>query len=488
VTPEFGREEASTGKLAGAWHRLRVERVRSAAPRPAASIVARLANVLQATVALVERGPIRWHVIASHEVARPVPAAHGEIWTVLDQDAAATQAGLITTPHEATWTSVPVRVHPHRRAALLVAGDWRNHVASLIPIGDELARLRGESERLAAVLRRASHRLARQLGQVEGLSLVCDAIVDAMTAAVGARLGVVALADESERRLAIRATHGYPLVLVEHLRIDPGEGVLGRVYESAKVLRVPGGVVGAAPARTRPRYRTGSFIALPIVAGEEVLAVLSVADPLDEEAFTRADLSTLCALAAPAALALARERATARAEAFAHAAAIDAVSGLFNRRYFHVRLEEELQRSRRHEIPLALLMIDIDDFKAINDRYGHLAGDSVIKSAADIVRRAVRVFDVCTRFGGEEFAVIMPGSHEESAAAVAERIRARVAGHRTTDRALDGLNVTVSIGLAVSAPGMSSRELITRADEALYLAKRAGKNQVRSATSSGDGD
>jgi diguanylate cyclase (GGDEF)-like protein len=257
--------------------------------------------------------------------------------------------------------------------------------------------------------------------------------------------------------------------------------VFGFVFETAKALRVPGtgGGVAPRPTRRRPRYRTDSFIALPILAGDEVLAVLCVADRVDDRAFTRSDLSALRALAAPAALALARERAAARAEAYAHAAAVDPVSGLFNRRYFHVRLEEELQRSRRHEIPLALLMMDIDDFKAVNDVFGHLAGDGVIKDTAEIVRRAVRVFDVCTRFGGEEFAVIMPASSEEGATAVAERIRARIAAYRSPDRSLEDLRVSVSIGLALSEPGMTTRDLITRADEALYAAKRAGKNRVR---------
>jgi len=109
-----------------------------------------------------------------------------------------------------------------------------------------------------------------------------------------------------------------------------------------------------------------------------------------------------------------------------------------------------------------------------------LTGDMVIKDTAEIVRRAVRVFDVCTRFGGEEFAVIMPASSEDGALAVAERIRARVAAYRATDRPLEELRVSVSIGLALSEPGMSARDLIHRADEALYVAKRAGKNRVRS--------
>jgi diguanylate cyclase (GGDEF)-like protein len=188
-------------------------------------------------------------------------------------------------------------------------------------------------------------------------------------------------------------------------------------------------------------------------------------------------VSTLRALTAPAALALGRERAKRQAEAFAQAAVIDPVSGLFNRRHFHERLEEELQRAQRHKTPVALLMIDIDDFKRINDQFGHVAGDTVIKGVSDILRRSVRKFDLCTRFGGEEFAIVMPGSGPENSASIAERIRQRIEQFQPDERELADLHVTASIGLSVSHD-MSARELIDRADQALYSAKRAGKNRV----------
>jgi diguanylate cyclase (GGDEF)-like protein len=97
-------------------------------------------------------------------------------------------------------------------------------------------------------------------------------------------------------------------------------------------------------------------------------------------------------------------------------------------------------------------MIDIDDFKSVNDSYGHLAGDAVIRDVAEILRRSVRVFDVCARFGGEEFAIIMPGSVVDSAAMVAERIRERIEAYRPTEPGLERIKLTVSIGLAVSSP------------------------------------
>ena len=323
----------------------------------------------------------------------------------------------------------------------------------------------------------APHRLSRRLARVTGLEDVSGLIVRSMARAVDARLASFAVPDPDAGRLAIIATHGYPLALTEHLRIAPGVGVLGSVYQSGAPLRVTDVSTFRSLEPRRPRYRTNSFIALPIVAGSDVLGVVCVADRGDEQAFTRDNLSALRALAAPAALALAREHARRQADSFAHAAAIDPVSGLFNRRYFQARFEEELQRAWRHHRPVALLMIDIDNFKSINDRFGHLVGDVVIRDAAEILRRSVRVFDVCTRFGGDEFAIVMPDSGQDGAAKIAERIRQRIEAHRPSE--LGSTQISVSVGITVSSDEMSARELVAQADQALYLAKQAGRNQVR---------
>jgi diguanylate cyclase (GGDEF)-like protein len=109
----------------------------------------------------------------------------------------------------------------------------------------------------------------------------------------------------------------------------------------------------------------------------------------------------------------------------------------------------------------------------------------MIRDISEILRRSVRIFDVCTRFGGEEFAVMMPGGTAESAGAIAERIRQRVEAYHRNEPDLVGLRVTASIGVAVSPPGVTARDLIERADRALYHAKRAGKNRVSTARADG---
>lgn len=322
---------------------------------------------------------------------------------------------------------------------------------------------------------RLHYSMMRRLTRARGIDQVSAVILRHAARAVRARMGALAVT-RSDGHASIAATHGYSRALVEHVRVEPGKGVIGGVIKSGHPVLVE---EGEASRPRRLRYRTDSFIAVPIGAAPDVLGALCVTDREEDRPYTMRDLDTLRVFAAGAALALERERALESAEAHAHAAAIDPVSGVFNRRYLQVRLGEELQRSRRHDIPLALLLIDIDDFKIVNDSYGHLAGDLVLRDVAEILRRSVRVFDVCARFGGEEFVIIMPGSTAESAMRIAERIRERIESYRPADRVLASLRITVSIGLAVSEPGTTVAQLLARADSALYAAKHAGKNRVR---------
>ncbi len=310
---------------------------------------------------------------------------------------------------------------------------------------------------------------------MEGLRAVCTLVVRHVARCIRSRFVSFAVPTD-DNQLAIVATHGYPIHMVKMLRISPGAGVIGSVYQKGAAMLVED--ITAVPGlRRRPRYRTNSFIAVPISAGSEVLGVVCVADRLDDRPFDREDLSDLRALTAPAALALARERARRAADEFARAAVMDPLSGLFNRRYFQERLEEELDRARRHNTTVALLMIDIDNFKSINDRFGHLTGDLVIRGVGDILKRSVRKFDLCTRFGGEEFAIVMPGSGPENSASVAERIRQRIEDFRANEAQLPDLRVTASIGMSVSYGG-AARELLAHADQALYQAKQEGKNRL----------
>lgn len=181
-------------------------------------------------------------------------------------------------------------------------------------------------------------------------------------------------------------------------------------------------------------------------------------------------------------------RIRAMHERLLRASITDGLTGLFNHDHFNRLLESEVSRSRRFGHPLALIMIDLDYFKAINDNFGHLAGNTTLGAVAGVLRKCVRDVDTLARFGGEEFAVIVPEATCSDAVSVAERIRSTLAQGVCVD-ALHGHAVTASFGLADSDDSRvnSAADLISLADRALYVAKRRGRDQVVTALELNDG-
>ncbi|HEY7724337.1 MAG TPA: diguanylate cyclase [Anaeromyxobacteraceae bacterium] len=166
----------------------------------------------------------------------------------------------------------------------------------------------------------------------------------------------------------------------------------------------------------------------------------------------------------------------------------DGLTGINNHRHFQARLREEVSRAQRYGSPLSLVMLDLDHFKEVNDRWGHPFGDQVLRGTAELIRQALRDVDLCARYGGEEFAVLLPETPPQGAVLVARRIRRQVSERVY---ALDGargsgggspkeLQVTCSAGVAsYPSPGATTPEtLVRRADEALYQAKESGRNAV----------
>jgi diguanylate cyclase (GGDEF)-like protein len=157
----------------------------------------------------------------------------------------------------------------------------------------------------------------------------------------------------------------------------------------------------------------------------------------------------------------------------------DSLTGLLNYRELHRQLAEEAERSRRYGHPFSLVMLDIDHFKAVNDTYGHLAGDKALRAFAALIREEVRPTDVVARYGGEEFVLVLPETAGPGAMTLAERLRVRVAGHAVAVAADHTISMTVSIGVASYPDGANAvQKLLSAADQALYAAKSAGRNRV----------
>jgi diguanylate cyclase (GGDEF)-like protein len=408
----------------------------------------------------------------------------GKAWQV---QASAPQDFQWPPPDDVRTTIVPLGIAGCTGRQLAIVHDgqspppeeaWVAALESVLTDALALVALRAERHLLHRN-ERARYRFARELLLNKDGSRLRQLIVERLAHSVAADMASLAIYLPSEDALVIAATHGYPAVLVDHIRIKPGDGVMGEVFarRRATVAQAPRTPANASRQR---RYRGNSYMAVPLITSDGVLGVISVTEPANDEPFTREHLRILRGYAVPAALALAREALRDQTADLAHLAAVDALTGAWNRRHFDERLLEEIQRARRDHTDLALLMIDIDDFKALNDAKGHLSGDRVLREVADIMRRSIRSFDVCARYGGEEFAVLMPGATAPIAVQVGERIRRHTESHfATSGRFPPHVRPTLSVGVSTARPDMTGEALIATADLALAWAKAGGKNVVK---------
>jgi diguanylate cyclase (GGDEF)-like protein len=229
-------------------------------------------------------------------------------------------------------------------------------------------------------------------------------------------------------------------------------------------------VVAAALEGERPEPSAARTVAVPLTWDDEVHGALWVRFAR-ARTLTADDLALLEAMADLASVGCRHDEAYARLQ---QAARTDALTGLFNHGAMQVRVREEIARARRDQHPLACVIIDLDDFKRVNDLRGHLAGDEYLRRVADHLRAEVRPYDVVARYGGDEFVLLLPGTDEAEALRVAERVRGRMRDDQPPHAPGGGC----SIGVAEWVDGMSPDGLLELADRALLWAKRTGKARV----------
>ena len=256
------------------------------------------------------------------------------------------------------------------------------------------------------------------------------------------------------------------------VRVKSGEGITGHVVASKRSLLVRG-AADMPPGLSGGQYRSPSFVSVPVMVDNEPRGVLNVADHEDGRPFEEADLVTLEILAGHIGACLVQQE---QGEALQRLAETDPLTWLFNRRHFDKRLEGETNRALRAEHLLALLMIDVDKFKTINDRFGHRVGDQVLKGVASAIKQAVRLYDVPTRYGGDEFAIILPEADTDVASRVARRIFEKLEAVALPGEMRDaGMVIGLSIGVATfPRPLGDASALVEAADTAMYRAKQAG--------------
>jgi diguanylate cyclase (GGDEF)-like protein len=222
----------------------------------------------------------------------------------------------------------------------------------------------------------------------------------------------------------------------------------------------------------------GRIIFLPIGTKARILGLIVAEQPPPGQALAPDELNTMRLLAGQAGVAVENARLYEKTEQLSRA---DGLTQLYNHRFFQERIMEEFRRSDRFRQTLALLMIDVDDFKRINDAFGHQAGDRVLRRIARVLRESLRAVDVAARYGGDEFAIILPDTDLQQASEVAERLRRSVEKHpfMVGDTSV---TLTLSLGAAARLPqsAVLTEELIKMADHALFQAKTGGRNTVAS--------
>jgi eukaryotic-like serine/threonine-protein kinase len=289
-----------------------------------------------------------------------------------------------------------------------------------------------------------------------------------LTSADGGRLF---LFDDRGAQLKLRAARG-PAGTATLMPTDVGDDLLAAEVVRTNqpfVYRPAANGVNPAGVPTHPA------LYVPLHLRDNVLGALSVDSRESHRPFTQADIGPLSTLADYAAIAVYNARLFAEVQV---AAITDELSGIFNRRHVMALAEQEYQRARRFGRPLSALMIDIDNFKRVNDTYGHAAGDQVIVEVARRLKSSVRTIDIPGRYGGEEFVLFLPETALPGAGLLGNRLRSGMAGAPIAT-VVGSLTVTISLGVATTQPDLPDvATLVANADSALYAAKQAGRNRV----------
>ncbi len=329
-----------------------------------------------------------------------------------------------------------------------------------------------EARKVAETLREAGLTLSSKLDFNQVSALILDLLkrvipydIGAFMTIEGAELRLAAIKRPADHRNLIGETYPIAGSRLCNLAVQRKRPVLGTIAGAEDIL-LP----------LRPDLAVHSFLGVPIVLRDRVTGLIALYNS-GPRAFTEDDAQVAELFSSQVAIAMDNSR---RVEQMEKQAGLDELTNLYNRRAFGLMGEREVNRARRYRRPLALIFFDIDRFKDVNDSYGHLIGDHVLRVLTDLVTKTTRATDVVCRYGGEEFIVLMPEASREEGLAMAERLRQEVS-RMTVVTAGGTLKLTISLGVAALQPEEDENieSLIARADRAMYQAKAAGRNTIR---------
>jgi len=322
--------------------------------------------------------------------------------------------------------------------------------------------------------------LARQINCLD-IERIADVCIKHIPNLVGARLASLYILDETNNILHLRK-HNHPFLInkIVSLNQNPPSPMVMAVRSKELIL------VGDIDTHKKPiirksqrafagNYKTNNCAIAPLICQDRVVGVLNLADKMESDSFDSEDIALIELLSQLVGASIGNIKLF---EKIQHQATTDGLTGLANHKTFYEILEKELWRSRRYGGQISLIMVDIDNLKKINDTYGHRAGDKVIREISRRIKECIRQIDTAARYGGDEFAVILPNTPLTDAVVAAERMVDAVA-HSPAIWKKEQIAVSISVGLGQYDPDTNPEDITSGSDRALYTAKQAGKNTVR---------
>lgn len=286
------------------------------------------------------------------------------------------------------------------------------------------------------------------------------------------------LVDEKTMELYFEVVVGERAEKLKDVRIKIGEGIAGMVAKNGKPLIIENTLEDKRFSRRideTANFNTRSIVCVPLKSKGKVRGVIELINTLDEGAFEESDLVFLQTIADYAAIAIENARYFLKVQELT---ITDDVTGLFNPRFLHQVIDSEIIRSQRYNLSFSIIFLDLDYFKKVNDNYGHLIGSHVLKETAEVLKSNLRETDIATRYGGDEFVVVLPETNKNPAFEVTKRIRKSFQDHIFGGSDLN-IKITASFGISTFPDdAITKLDLIRNADMAMYRVKESGRDNI----------
>lgn len=322
--------------------------------------------------------------------------------------------------------------------------------------------------------------LAREINCLD-LERIAEICIENVPSLVGVRFASLYILDEANNILHLYK-HNHPFLInkIVSLNQNPPSPMVMAVRSKELLL------VGDIDTHKKPiirksqrvfsrNYKTKNCAIVPLICQDRVVGVLNLADKIESDSFSSGDIALIELFSQLCGASIGNIKLF---EKIQRQATTDGLTGLVNHKTFYENLERELWRSRRYGGQISLIMVDIDNLKTINDTHGHRAGDEVIRQISRKITECIRQIDIAARYGGDEFAIILPNTSLSEATIVAQRMVEVVAASPTTWNK-EQIGLSISAGLGQYDAGANPEDITSGADQALYQAKKGGKNTLR---------